>query len=77
MGTMKTMPSRYRQNGDRSDKISNSSDAPIIPIEEYRKILEDTESTDEKIVERLQFLEALARNIIRMELEKYVNENKK
>lgn len=47
---------------------------PIIPIAEYRRLLNDQESTDEKIIERLQFLEALSRNIIRMELDKYLKE---
>ena len=57
-----------------SGKISSSSGAPIIPIEEYRKIVEDGESSDEKVLERLQFLEAFFRNIICMEIEQYVRE---
>ncbi|HWO07792.1 MAG TPA: hypothetical protein VNM40_04420 [Candidatus Paceibacterota bacterium] len=71
------MFSKCRQDGDRSDKINSSPEAPIIPIEEYRKIVEDTESSDEKVLERLQFLEAFFRNIIRMEIDRYVRENKK
>jgi len=41
----------------------------IIPIAKYRHLLNDSTSTDEKIAERLQYLEALCRNIIRFELE--------
>ncbi len=58
---------------DPDDKISRVTGDPIIPIAEYRKILDDIETPDEKIVERLQYLESLCRNIIRIELEKYVH----
>ncbi len=44
---------------------------PIVSIAEYRKLLNDTKSSDEKIVERLEYLEAFCRNIIRGELEKW------
>ena len=49
-------------------------------IKEYRKILNDYKSTDEQIKKRLQYLESFCRNIIRMELEKTIQnekENKK
>lgn len=42
----------------------------IMSIEEYRKELSDFTSTDEKIVERIVFMEAMCRNVIRIELEK-------
>jgi len=58
---------------DLDDKINKATGDPIIPIAEYRKILNDIETPDEKIVERLQYLESLCRNIIRIELEKYVH----
>jgi len=41
-----------------------------ISIEEYRKIMSDETSTDEQILNRLNYLEALCRNVIRAELEK-------
>ena len=47
---------------------------PIISVAEYRKLLGDYRSTEEKIVQRLQYLEAFCRNIIRIELEKYVSQ---
>ncbi len=43
----------------------------VITIEEYRKMLNDYESPDEQIVKRLQYIEALSRNIVGFELENY------
>ena len=43
----------------------------MIKIKEYRKILKDDVSTDEQIQKRLDYLEALCRNVIEIELEKY------
>ena len=40
-------------------------------IEEYRKMLGGTENSDEKIGQRIDFLEGLCRNIIRAEIEDY------
>jgi DNA mismatch repair ATPase MutS len=40
-------------------------------IKEYRKLLNDNVSSDEQIQRRLDYLEALCRNVIRTELEKY------
>jgi len=48
----------------------------IIPVERYRRLLGDRISSDEKIMQRLQYLEALCRRIIRAELKKHVQENK-
>lgn len=45
---------------------------PIVSVEEYRKILGDYSSSDEKITLRIQYLESFCRNIIKLELEKYV-----
>lgn len=47
-----------------------------VSVEEYRKILNDYESTEEQIKKRLQFLEAFCENIIKLELENYVRKNK-
>ena len=41
----------------------------IMKIEEYRKILNDQTSSDEKIKQRIEYLEALCRNVIKKELE--------
>lgn len=49
----------------------------VISIDEYRKILGDSISSDEKIVQRLQYLEGFCRNIIRKELKKCQKISKK
>lgn len=43
----------------------------IISIEEYRAILDDSVSTPEEIRERIGYIEALCRGVIRGELENY------
>jgi len=45
--------------------------ATSITVQEYRKLLNDSESTDQQIKSRLQYLEAFCRNIIQIELENY------
>ena len=40
-----------------------------VSVEDYRKILDDSKSTDEQIKKRLEYLEAFCNNIIRMEIE--------
>lgn len=47
-----------------------------LTVADYRRILNDKESTDERIQARLDYLKSLCRNIIRTELEKY-KENRK
>jgi hypothetical protein len=48
-----------------------------ISIQEYRKIMSDETSTDEQIVKRLSYLEALCTNVIRQELDKFHENNQK
>jgi hypothetical protein len=43
-----------------------------VSIKKYREILGDYLSSDEKILERLEYLEAFCGNIIRLELEKTI-----
>jgi hypothetical protein len=43
----------------------------MLSIEKYRKILNDYETPDEKIKERLEYIDSFFRNIIRIELETY------
>lgn len=45
-----------------------------VSIEKYRKILNDYETSDERVQERLNYLNGFLRNIIRIELEKYKSE---
>ena len=51
--------------GVRSNRAST-----IVSLAEYRQLVGDHTSTDERITERLQYLEAFCRNIIRPELQK-------
>lgn len=44
----------------------------VISVEEYRKILNDYTTPDERIKERVEYLEALCRNVARREIETYV-----
>jgi len=48
---------------------------PILSIKEYRELLNDNITSDEKILARLEYLEAFFRNIIRLELEKVFKGN--
>ena len=48
-----------------------------ISIAEYRKIMSDEESSDEQILKRLNYLEALCRNVIKSELEEFHKNNGK
>lgn len=45
-----------------------------VSIEKYRKILNDYETPDERVQERLDYLNGFLRNIIRIELDKYKSE---
>jgi hypothetical protein len=56
-----------------SESRENDIKQPIVSVTEYRRILQDQESTDTQIVKRLRHLEALSRNVIKMEIENYVN----
>jgi hypothetical protein len=49
----------------------------MVTIEEYRRILNDQTSSEEQIKKRLSYLEAFCRNVIKIELEKYVKETSK
>jgi len=48
----------------------------VITIKEYRKILDDKKSSNEQIAKRLQYLEALCRNITKSELKTYVTKTR-
>lgn len=73
MRTVRTMkPSDVGPNAT----IEESGKKPIIPILEYRRLLNDEESADEQILERLSYLENFFRTIIRIELEDYANKAK-
>lgn len=48
-----------------------------ISIAEYRKIMSDETSTDEQILKRLNYLEALCRNVTRQELDEFHKNSQK
>lgn len=49
----------------------------VISIRAYREMLADNVSTDEQILRRLRYLEALCRNVIKHELKTYISASKK
>jgi hypothetical protein len=51
-------------------KVKPKGSDTVVSVEEYRKLVNDFTSSDERVEERLQYLEAFVRNIIRPELEK-------
>ena len=56
--------------------LPQHSSGPIIPIAEYRRITGDMTSSDERILKQIQFLEALSRSIIQIEIKNYVDQTK-
>ncbi len=60
-------------NPKRTDKIteadlSNFPDSKqkcIISVEEYRRVMSDAQSSDKQVIQRIRYLEALLRNIIK------------
>ena len=52
-----------------------SSISGIISTEEYRDILNDMTSSEEQIANRVEYITALCRNIIRLEFEYYEEKN--
>jgi len=49
----------------------------MISVSEYRKITGDNETSIEKIEKRIKYIETFCRKIIKLELENYVQKNKK
>lgn len=52
-------------------RASSTRREAIIPIGKYRQLTNDYESSDQKILERLDYLEDFSRVIIRSHLEAY------
>lgn len=61
----------------RANSAQNRVETTIVGTERYRTILSDNTSTDEQIIKRLQYIEALCRNVIRNEIKNYVESKKK
>jgi len=51
-------------------KVKPEGSNTVVSVEEYRKLLGDFTSSDERVEERLQYLESFVRNIIKPELNK-------
>ena len=66
------MPKAAEKNTDGS---YNELEATV-SVGEYRQLLGDYESTDERILERLQYIESFCRAIIRAELQNYAKQPK-
>lgn len=49
----------------------------VVSVEEYRQLLNDFTTSSERIEERVQYLEAFCRNIIKPELRKIYEQSKK
>lgn len=57
-------------NIDGEEKTDqNKKKQNIVSAQEYRELFEDTMTTDKQIEQKLNYLEALCRNVIRAELE--------
>lgn len=46
----------------------------MVTIEEYREMLKDYTSTDKQIKNRIDYLEAYCRSIVRQEIEDFIEE---
>ena len=51
-------------------KVKLEKGDTVVSVEEYRDLINDFTSSDERVKERLQYLEAFCRNIIKPELKK-------
>jgi hypothetical protein len=48
----------------------------VISVDEYRSLVNDFDSSEDKIIQRINYLTAFCRNIARAELDRYVNKIK-
>lgn len=74
------IPEQKLKDPDKKEELSVGLRGELehnISKEEYRKLLNDYKSSDEQIEKRLQYLGSFCRNIIRAELQQYVEKNRK
>lgn len=55
-----------------AERVSLSSSECVMAVGEYREMMNDYGSTDVQIMLRLEYLESFCRDIIRFELNRYV-----
>jgi hypothetical protein len=60
---------------DSSEEMRHNDCKPVVSVEEYRKKLNDYESTDQQIICRLEYIEALCRDVIQQEIETYAEKD--
>jgi hypothetical protein len=68
----------HRFNGAAESVVSPpyNDKEPVVSVAEYRKLLNDTNSSDEQIRARIGYLEGLCRNVARAEIKAYVSKIK-
>ena len=54
----------------KASKVKPKGSKTVVSVEEYRELTNDFTSSNERIEERLQYLESFVRNIIKPELNK-------
>lgn len=62
-------------NSQEIDSTQVSQEPTLVSVAEYRKLLQDTTSTDAQIMDRLKYLETLCRYVIKKELQGYAEKN--
>jgi len=72
--TKKTLLKIVEPVGFNYEQINKKT---IISVAEYRKILGDKKSTNEQVIKRLKYLEALCKNIIKPGIMAYVKKRTK
>ena len=61
---------------DLDDNLTNNQDKrTLVSVVEYREQLNDTKSSNEEIIARLEYLETLCRHSIQTELKNYVEKD--
>ena len=69
------MACAQKLNGKGADILSTRES--VLTVVEYRKLLNDHESTAEQIIQRLEYIESFCRSVIRAELKNYAKQSKR
>lgn len=62
-------------NPENKNSYNDGSNS-IITIQEYRNLIGDNSTSNEQVKRRIEYLEALCRNIIRSEIDNYGKETR-
>ncbi|MFA5996950.1 MAG: hypothetical protein WC791_00515 [Candidatus Paceibacterota bacterium] len=63
---------RFSSVDYKTNSEQNREATTIVGIQKYRELLSDDVSSDEQIIKRLQYIEALCRNVVRNELHSFI-----